>query len=95
MSRRQTLLVRSVAREALLRVGGYDERFGWGWEDKELGVRLEQAGVRGHSIRYTAPVYHLWHERPWADLDQLARNEQMLNETRASRTARTEHGIRT
>jgi glycosyltransferase involved in cell wall biosynthesis len=76
-----------------IRVGGYDERFGWGWEDKELGVRLENSGVRGRSIRYTAPVYHLWHERPWADLEALARNERLLETTRAVRSARTEHGI--
>jgi len=79
--------------EDILRVGGYDERFGWGWEDKELGVRLEHSGVRGHSIRYTAPVYHLWHERPWADLDVLSRNEGLLAETRRGRVRRTDHGI--
>jgi glycosyltransferase involved in cell wall biosynthesis len=77
----------------VVRVGGYDERFGWGWEDKELGVRLEHAGVRGHSIRYTAPVYHLWHERPWADLEVLQRNEGLLEETRRRHADRTEYGI--
>lgn len=77
----------------IVKVGGYDERFGWGWEDKELGVRLEHAGVRGHSIRYTAPVWHLWHERPWADLEALGRNERMLEERRRSGAARTAHGL--
>jgi glycosyltransferase involved in cell wall biosynthesis len=79
--------------EDVVRVGGYDERFGWGWEDKELGFRLEHAGVHGHSIRYTAPVFHLWHERPWADLEILSRNEAMLEETKRLRADRTEHGI--
>jgi glycosyltransferase involved in cell wall biosynthesis len=79
----------------LLRVNGYDERFGWGSEDKELGVRLANAGVRGISIRYSAPVYHLWHERPYADAKVLARNEELLAETRRSRAARTAHGIET
>ena len=77
----------------IVRVGGYDERFGWGLEDNELGLRLEHAGVRGFSIRYTAPVYHLWHERPWLDPEALARHEQMLEETRRTRATRTEHGI--
>jgi glycosyltransferase involved in cell wall biosynthesis len=77
----------------IMKVGGYDERFGWGWEDKELGVRLEHAGVRGHSIRYTAPVWHLWHERPWADLEVLGRNERLLEETRRSGAAHTAYGI--
>ena len=78
----------------IVRVGGYDERFGYGWEDKELGYRLEHSGVRGFSIRYTAPVYHLWHERPWVDEEALVRHRRMLEETRRTRSCRTEHGIR-
>lgn len=78
----------------IVRVGGYDERFLWGLEDNELGARLENAGVRGFSIRYTAPAYHLWHERPWVDRDALARHQKMLDETRRLRLTHTEHGIR-
>jgi predicted glycosyltransferase involved in capsule biosynthesis len=76
-----------------VRVGGYDERFGYGFEDNELGARLENAGVRGFSIRYTAPVYHLWHERPWVDEAAQGRHRAMLEETRRSGIRRTEHGI--
>lgn len=77
----------------VVRVGGYDERFGWGLEDNELGERLENAGVRGHSIRYSAPVYHLWHERPWLDPQALVRHQAMLTETRRTRAIWTAHGI--
>jgi GT2 family glycosyltransferase len=77
----------------LVRVGGYDERFGWGLEDNELGARLENAGVRGFSIRYTAPVYHLWHERSWVDPAALVEHERMLEETRRTRATRTAFGI--
>lgn len=77
-----------------VRVGGYDERFGWGLDDKELGVRLDHAGVRGFSIRYTAPIYHLWHERPWVNLEALPGDERMLEETRRTQSSRTGHGIR-
>jgi glycosyltransferase involved in cell wall biosynthesis len=79
--------------EDIVRVGGYDQRFGWGLEDNELGARLENAGVRGFSIRYSAPVYHLWHERPWVDPEALVRHQRMLEETRRSGTTRTAHGI--
>jgi glycosyltransferase involved in cell wall biosynthesis len=78
----------------IVRVGGYDERFGWGLEDNELGERLQNAGVRGFSIRYTAPVYHLWHERPWVDPAALIRHQAMLTETRRNRATRTDHGLR-
>jgi glycosyltransferase involved in cell wall biosynthesis len=76
-----------------VRVGGYDERFGWGLEDNELGARLQNAGVRGFSIRYSAPAWHLWHERPWVDPEAVARHQHMLRETRRTRATFTEHGI--
>jgi glycosyltransferase involved in cell wall biosynthesis len=77
----------------LLKVNGYDERFGWGSEDKELGVRLEHAGVRGFSIRYSAPVFHLWHERPYVRVEDVAKNRVLLAETRRSRSSWTPVGV--
>jgi glycosyltransferase involved in cell wall biosynthesis len=77
----------------VLRVNGYDERFGWGSEDKELGERLENAGVRGYSIRYTAPVFHLWHDRPYVDPVVIARNRALLAETRRTHSTWTPSGI--
>jgi GT2 family glycosyltransferase len=79
--------------EDVRRVNGYDERFGWGSEDKELGVRLTNAGVRGHSIRYTAPVFHLWHDRPYVDASVIARNRALLSESRRSGSTWTPSGI--
>ncbi len=76
-----------------IRVNGYDERFGWGSEDKELGTRLEHAGVRGYSIRYSAPVFHLWHERPYLDTSVIARNRELLAETRRTRSTRAPAGF--
>jgi hypothetical protein len=77
----------------LLKVNGYDERFGWGSEDKELGVRLGHAGVRGFSIRYSAPVFHLWHERPYVRVEEVANNRVLLAETRRSRSSWTPVGL--
>jgi glycosyltransferase involved in cell wall biosynthesis len=77
----------------LLKVNGYDERFGWGSEDKELGVRLGHAGVRGFSIRYSAPVFHLWHERPYVRVEEVAKNRVLLAETRRSHSSWTPVGL--
>ena len=77
----------------VLRVNGYDERFGWGSEDKELGERLANAGIRGYSIRYTAPVFHLWHDRPYVDSAVIARNRALLAETRRTHSTWTPSGI--
>jgi GT2 family glycosyltransferase len=76
------------------RVNGYDERFGWGSEDKELGERLENAGLRGFSLRYSAPVFHLWHERPYVRAEVIAHNRALLAETRRTGAAWTAAGLR-
>jgi glycosyltransferase involved in cell wall biosynthesis len=51
-----------IWRSDLERVNGFDEQFvGWGLEDRDLQERLEQIGVRVHSVlHWTAPI-HLWH----------------------------------
>jgi glycosyltransferase involved in cell wall biosynthesis len=52
----------SVARAALVRVNGYDERFrGWGNADGDLRERLRMTGVRLKSIWPHALVFHLDH----------------------------------
>lgn len=53
----------STFRENLFAVNGYDETLGYGAEDKELGVRLENAGIKPYSIRYSAPILHMEHDR--------------------------------
>ncbi len=57
----------SAFRAALLKVNGFDETMKYGGEDKELGVRLSNAGVRGQHLRYTASVVHLDHPRGYVD----------------------------
>lgn len=48
----------SVAREALELTQGFDEAFmQYGWEDLELGLRLQQAGYRRAQLR-AAMAYH-------------------------------------
>ena len=75
-------------------VGGFDERFTYGYEDADLGHRLQAAGVHGRSIRYTAPVFHLEHPRPYADLQELALNRALYRENRSRRLSRTPYGLR-
>lgn len=65
----------STARINLIRVNGFDENFGYGAEDIELGFRLNNAGIRGCHLRYTAPVLHLEHHRDYADHHKKAHNK--------------------
>ena len=57
----------SAFRAALLAVNGFDETMKYGGEDKELGVRLTNKGVRGQHLRYVASVVHLDHPRGYVD----------------------------
>jgi GT2 family glycosyltransferase len=77
----------------VVRVGGFDERFSYGFEDAEFGHRLQAAGVHGRSVRYTAPVFHLEHERPWARPEVVAANRALYEASRAERHSRTAHGL--
>ena len=74
-------------------VGGFDERFTYGYEDADFGQRLLLAGVIGVSVRYTAPVYHLDHPRPWRNEAVIAANKALYDGNRADRVVRTPYGI--
>ncbi len=83
----------STARINLIRVNGFDENFGYGAEDIELGYRLNNAGIRGCHLRYTAPVLHLEHQRDYADLQVKAQNKVVaLRSLKAGKTV-TARGI--
>jgi glycosyltransferase involved in cell wall biosynthesis len=68
----------SAFREALLEVNGFDETMRWGGGDKDLGVRLANAGVRGRHLRFTAPLVHLDHARGYADPEHKRANRARL-----------------
>ena len=77
----------------LLRVNGFDERMSYGGEDLELGERLENAGVRGKQIRFSAICLHLDHERSYRDAQGRAANDRIRAQTAAGKLTWTEHGI--
>jgi glycosyltransferase involved in cell wall biosynthesis len=64
----------------LAKVNGYDENFkGWGKEDNDLAVRLQNAGIKLRFIKFGAITYHLHHKV--ADLSAVPSNEEKLNES--------------
>ena len=79
--------------EHLWAVGGFDERFTYGFEDADLGHRLQAHGIHGRSVRYTAPVFHLDHPRPYGRPEVVAVNRALYEEARARRATRTAHGL--
>jgi glycosyltransferase involved in cell wall biosynthesis len=83
----------SAWRADLSRVNGFDESFsGWGLEDSDLVIRLLHAGVRHKSARFSAPVFHLWHEEN--DRSRLVENQSRLNDILASGRTEALLGLR-
>jgi glycosyltransferase involved in cell wall biosynthesis len=52
----------SFWRKDLIAVNGYNEAYsGWGKEDNDLAIRLFNAGIQIHSLRFAGIIYHLKH----------------------------------
>ncbi len=83
----------SVWKQDVLRVNGFDERMGYGGEDRELGERLVTAGIRQMQIRHRAVCVHLDHSRNYVDPVIVANNHKIRAENRRNRTQWTPYGI--
>lgn len=83
----------SLFRDDALKVNGFDETIKYGGGDKEFGVRLANAGVRGRHLRYTAPLVHLDHPRGYKDPELIRAHKARIREVREKRTGWTATGI--
>lgn len=77
----------------LILVNGFDERMAWGGLDRELGVRLGNAGIKARHVRYNAICIHLDHGRGYADPDIIKANKALRKNSERQRTIKTEFGI--
>ena len=80
-------------RRDLVRVNGFDERMGYGGEDRELGERLVNVGIRPMQIRHRAVCVHLEHGRGYVDADVVRWNIAHRTQVRRERVMWTEFGI--
>ncbi|MEL6108621.1 MAG: glycosyltransferase family 2 protein [Planctomycetota bacterium] len=78
----------------LVRAGGFDERMRYGGEDRELGERLVNAGLRPIQIRFHAICLHLDHARGYVNDVDLKNNLRIREETRGRGLTTTKHGLR-
>ena len=77
----------------IVRVNGWDERMQYGGQDLELGERLNNAGIRGKTIRYSAICVHLEHARNHRKPGMRENCLAIRAQTRRSRAAWTAHGM--
>lgn len=83
----------STWRDELVRVNGFDLDLVYGGLDRELGQRLENAGLQGVQVRHRAVVLHLWHERPYRDEETMRRQREHREAVRESGATRVSRGI--
>jgi glycosyltransferase involved in cell wall biosynthesis len=84
----------SCWRKDALMVRGFDERMGYGGEDREFGYRLQNLGISPKVIRYSTICLHLDHERAYKNPDIREKNLEIIKTTRSTGLKKTEHGIK-
>ena len=80
----------SVSRKALKAINGFDEAYeGYGREDTDVEIRLQNYGLKIKSLKGIALQFHIWHPRR----EFTFTNDQRLDELKASRRVRCIQGL--
>ncbi len=77
----------------ILAINGFDERMQYGGQDRELGERLFNYGIKSKQIRYSAVCVHLDHSRGYKTPESIAKNLEIRNYTKKNNIIRTPFGI--
>ena len=77
----------------ILAVNGFDERMQYGGEDRELGERLVNFGIKPVKIRYSAICLHLDHARGYVKQEMIDKNLKIRATTKSENIKRTAFGI--
>jgi GT2 family glycosyltransferase len=84
----------SAWRQDILRVNGFDEAYpGYGSEDRDMGVRLRNLGIRSRYCKFSLIVLHLDHAKPYFDAATLRRNRETFKRRFRDGTTRVDVGI--
>ena len=83
----------STWRSALLAANGFDLDMPYGGQDRALGERLVNLGLRGRQIRHRAPCMHLDHGRPYRDQAKIEANLAIRSRIKRNRETRARLGI--
>ncbi|QQX76752.1 glycosyltransferase family 2 protein [Aequorivita iocasae] len=77
----------------ILAINGFDERMQYGGQDRELGERLINLGIKSKQIRYNAVVLHLDHPRGYKNQESISKNLTIRKQTRDQKKKWTPYGI--
>lgn len=80
-------------RRDILAVNGFDERMQYGGEDRELGERLMNLGIRPLQARYSLVTLHLQHPQGYVTEEMIAKNNQIRKHTKINKSTWTPFGF--
>lgn len=77
----------------LLAINGFNQEMQYGGQDRELGERLVNLGLKSKQIRYNAICLHLDHARGYVNPETWEKNNRIRQNTRDQKVVRTIVGI--
>ncbi len=77
----------------ILNVNGFDERMQYGGQDRELGERLFNFGIKSKQLRYSAVCVHLDHKRGYRTPESISKNLKIRKEVKREQIVWTHYGI--
>ena len=78
----------------IVAINGFDERMQYGGQDRELGERLVNYGIKPKQIRYSTTCLHLDHPRGYATPESINKNKSIRKETKVQKKNWTDFGIK-
>ncbi len=82
----------SFWRADVVKINGFDEEYiGWGREDSDFALRLQNAGIRRKNVKFAAMGYHLFHSEE--SRASLTANDSKLQEAILRKKIRCKKGI--
>jgi len=78
----------------ILKVNGFDERMQYGGQDRELGERLMNFGIKGKQFRYSAICLHLDHNRGYKYQESIDKNLAIRAFNKKNKVTETDHGLK-
>ena len=77
----------------LVEINGFNQEMQYGGQDRELGERLFNKGLKSKQIRYSAICVHLDHARGYVNEATWKKNFAIRENTRKNKVIRTPIGI--
>ena len=83
----------SAWKKDIVAINGFNEEMSYGGEDKELGIRLSNSGVKSRRLKYSLVCVHLSHPRGYVQDDLVLQNKRRLKDTRRRKITWIDQGM--